>query len=366
MFLTGRVATEDGTRLPSDVLVERLCNARVRQQVYASPGGDFSMQLGPLTDSFVDATGDGSASNGASPSGRSPYGTPPRDPEMGIPRRDLVGCELRASAHGFRPNTVSLLDLSSFGNMMESVDVGAIVVHRISKTKGTMLSANPYNAPKDARAAYEQGLKAKKNGQVAAAQESFEKAVTLYPKYAIAWFQLGVVLQQQKQQPAARRAYMEAAMADKTLLPPYLSLTIMAYEEKNWTEVVRLSDHIIALDPTNHAALTEYILNLDALDFTGAYFYNAVANYHLNRIDEAEKNGLKVEHLDLRTPFPEVHLLLGNIFARKKNYAAAIMEMRTYLDLVPHATDVEQVREQLANFEKLNSSQSTIPTSDPH
>jgi len=45
MFLMGRVATNDGTAVPNDVLVERICNANVRQQVHATSRGDFSMQM---------------------------------------------------------------------------------------------------------------------------------------------------------------------------------------------------------------------------------------------------------------------------------------------------------------------------------
>src|SRR5437879_4474176 len=48
MFLLGRVATDDGTPVPHDALVERVCNNSVRQQVYASSRGDFSMQLGAM------------------------------------------------------------------------------------------------------------------------------------------------------------------------------------------------------------------------------------------------------------------------------------------------------------------------------
>jgi hypothetical protein len=43
MFLRGRVATNDGTPVPNDVLVARVCNNKVRQQLYASSHGDFSM-----------------------------------------------------------------------------------------------------------------------------------------------------------------------------------------------------------------------------------------------------------------------------------------------------------------------------------
>src|SRR5690242_10088948 len=58
VFLLGRITTPDGGALPMDVLIERVCNNKVRQQVYASPSGDFSMQLGSRTDSFPEASAD--------------------------------------------------------------------------------------------------------------------------------------------------------------------------------------------------------------------------------------------------------------------------------------------------------------------
>jgi len=66
------------------------------------------------------------------------------------------------------------------------------------------------------------------------------------------------------------------------------------------------------------------------LNYADAYFYNAVANYKLNKIEAAEKSGLKAEHLDLVTRFPQLHLLLAEIFAQKGNYDRAISEIQTY------------------------------------
>jgi len=81
-----------------------------------------------------------------------------------------------------------------------------------------------------------------------------------------------------------------------------------------------------------------------------------VANYKLNKVEDAEKSALKAEHLDLRNRFPQLHLLLAEIFARKNNYAMAVLETKTYLDLAPQAKDADHVREQLAKLEKLNAS----------
>src|SRR5258708_20591078 len=104
MFLRGRIATADGSPLSNDLLIDRVCNNRTRQQPYASPHGDFSMQLGSRTDSFPEASADPT----------SPYSAARKDSLMGISRRELTNCELRASASGFHSSLISLLDLDTF------------------------------------------------------------------------------------------------------------------------------------------------------------------------------------------------------------------------------------------------------------
>ena len=348
MFLRGRVATQDGTVIPSDMLIERVCNNRVRQEVYASPHGDFTMQLGSRADSYLDARGDPSPLNSAAR----------KDLDMGISRRDLMNCELRASAAGFHPGVISLMDLEAADS---NIDVGVIVVHRAIKIDGDTVSAILYKAPKAARRAYEKGVQAEKNGKLADAHKYFESAVAIHPSFANAWFKLGIVCQKQDQKDAARKAYTQATTIDTRFLPPYLSLASMAYETGNWTEVLTLTGHIMELDPLNNAAVAKYILDLDRLNYADAYFYNALANYKLNKIEEAEKSGLKAEHLDLVTRFPQLHLLLGEIFAKKNNYAMAISEMQTYLELVPDAKHADQIREKLTRLQSLNGA---VPSSE--
>jgi tetratricopeptide (TPR) repeat protein len=351
MFLRGRIATPDGAPVPNDLLVQRVCNNRVRQEVYASLRGDFSMQLGSRTDNFPEASAEASSSNGVTN----------RNSDMGISRRELTTCDLRVSASGFQARVISLMGLDTVGG---SIDVGAVVVQRAGKVEGATLSATPYKAPKDARRAYEKGLQAERNGKLADAHKYFETAVEIYPKYLNAWFQLGTVLQKENQNDAARKAYIQATTIDTKFLPPYLSLASMAFEAENWTEVLSLTGHILDFDPFNHADVTGYIIDLDPLNYAEAYFYNAAANYNLNKIEAAEKSALKAEHVDLRTSFPQLHLLLAHIYARKNNYATAISELQMYLELAPHAKNADQVREQLAKLQKLNGSALTSEKPD--
>jgi len=255
------------------------------------------------------------------------------------------------------------MDLTS--TLDRNIDVGAIVVQRAGNIEGMTLDATPYKAPRDASRAYEKGLEAERNGKLANARKYFEQAVKIYPPYAIAWFRLGTVLQKEEQNDAARTAYVQATTIDTKFLPPYLSLALMAYAAENWTAVLELTGHILDLNPLNQTAATGYILDLDPVNYADAYFYNAMANYKLNKFEDAEKSGLKAEHVDLRTHFPQLHLLLAEIFARKGNYAMAIAQIQTYLELVPHAEDADRVREQLAKLEKLNGSASTSEKPDP-
>jgi tetratricopeptide (TPR) repeat protein len=340
MFLQGHVATDDGTPVPNDVLVERVCNSRVRQQVHATSYGDFSMQLGAMNDNFLDATGD------------SQDVAPRRAPGTGISRHDLINCELRASVSGFRSDVVNLVDLTPVTSSME---VGAIVVHRAEKIKGMTLNVAAYKAPKDARRSFEKGIEAEKHGKLDEARQHLQKAVEIYPRYTSAWFRLGMVLQKATHNEAALTAYTEATKIDSKFLPPYLSLASMAYQEQDWTQVLNLTNHVLDGDPLRYADVTGYILDLDPLDYAEAYFYNSAANYKLNKIEDAEKSGLKAERLDLRPRFPQLHLLLAEIFTRKNNYATAISETKIYLELAPHAKNADRVREELAKLEKLNS-----------
>ena len=356
LFINGRIATEDGSPIPHDTVVERVCNSRVRQQVYASTNGDFSMQLGAMTDALLDASADGGGRDRPSRLQAS------RLPGGGISRTELASCDIRANLPGFRSTIISLVAITPDSG---SLNVGNIIVHRAVKPKGMTLSATPYQAPKDARKAFEKGMEAAKDGNYGNARKFFETAVQIHPKYIDAWFQLGSMLENLKEREAARAAYEKATSIDSKFLPPYLSLAGMEFETQNWNNVIDLTNHVIDLDPMKSASIKGYILDLDTFDFAEAYFYNSVANYRLSRFDAAEKSGLRTERLDVRSRFPQVHLLLASLFAKKGDYANAISQANLYLGLLPRANDAEQVRQWVAKLEQARSTAAAPPAEQP-
>lgn len=340
MFISGRVEVDDGSSVPRGVVIERVCGGAVRQEAYADARGYFSFELGRnlgvLPDSSVSGSGmdrragnfgnfsDGLPDMGSAESGR------------GMNRRRLFGCELRASASGFR-STVA--DLSRYDST-DIVNVGIIFLQRAERVQGTTLSATSFQAPKDARKAYEKGLEAAKKGKLAEAQKELEKAVQIYPRHAAAWFELGLVLQAQKQVEAARKAYSEALSADPRFVSPYFPLAQIAAQDGKWQEVLDITGRALELDPLNSPA---------------GYYFNAAAYYKLGNLEAAEKSARRAERLDQQHRIPRLHLLLGAILEEKKDYAGAIAEMRNYVKLSPQAGDAEAVKARLVNLEKLGA-----------
>ncbi len=344
IFLSGKVVLDDGTPPQEPVVIERVCNGRPRPEGYTDTKGRFSFQVGQNTAMMADASYDGMGSSG--------YGTPgipggrgmtagSRNQGMGSMGdmglgRDLSMCELRAVLPGFRSDTVNLANHRS----LDDPNVGTIVLHRLGNVEGTTISATSLQAPKDAKKAYQKGKDALKKNKAEEAEKHFQKAVDLYPKYAVAWYELGV-LQQKSQKPEdARKSYQQALAADSRLILPYLQLSMLAVQEKKWEEVVETTNRAVKLDP---------------VDFPQAYFFNSVANYYLRRMDAAEKSAREAQKLDTEHRYPKINHVLGVILAEKRDYPAAVEQMRSYLKFSPDAQDAETVKKQLVELEKLSN-----------
>jgi tetratricopeptide (TPR) repeat protein len=258
-----------------------------------------------------------------------------------------MNCDLRASLPGFRSDLVSLAGR----RMMDNPDVGTIILHRLGNVEGTTISATSLQAPKDAKKAFEKGTDALKKKKFEEAQKQLEKAVELYPKYATAWFELGMLYQQRKQVDLAKKAYAQALAADAKFVKPYLQLTQFSVQEQKWQEVADTTSRVIKLNP---------------FDFPFAYFYNSAANFNLRNFDAAEKSAREALKLDTQHRIPKIEHLLGIILANKQDYTGAAEHMKSYLQQVPEASDVDLVKKQLAEIERLLGARTaTQPAAPP-
>ena len=335
IFIQGKVLLDDGTVPSEQVIIQRVCNGgNGINEGYTDSKGQFSIELGRNAAVFQDASTN-SADDGFGRGGGF-GGTNNRPPGMGgfgggrqITERDLMGCEIRAQLAGFRSDPIQLAGRRT----MDNPNIGTIILRRIANVEGLTMSKTTLMAPKDAQKAYEKGRKLAQGKKPAEALKEYERAVGLYPQYAAAWFELGLVREMQNQAEPAMEAYLKSVEADAKFIKPYLQIAGLQARAQKWTDA---------------AATTEKAIKLNPYDFPNAYFYNAVANFNLQKMEEAEKAAREGVKLDSANRLPKLKHVLGVILAQKDDLSGAAENLKAYLKFAP--TDAN-AKDQLTRIE---------------
>ena len=184
------------------------------------------------------------------------------------------------------------------------------------------------------------GLDAIKKRKFEDAQNNFEKAVEAYPKYATAWYELGMLQSGQGKLDMARSYFDKAVECDSKFVKPYLQISILELQASKWKGLADVTDKLVTLDP---------------FDYPQAFFFNSVANYNLHNWEAAEKSAVAAEHLDTRHAIPKVSHILGMLLAMKKDYAGAAEQFKDVSEVRADAEDAAKVRTQLAEVEKITA-----------
>ena len=335
IFFSGKVMLDDGSAPPDAVRIERVCDGRSLFEVWTDEKGHFGFKV---TSGGGEVAGGDASLPGARPadlnkainSSSSQYSMPITT--------TLRNCELQAVLSGYRSERVSM----SIKSMMDDARVGTIVLHPMSRASSLVVSATTLEAPSNARKAYEKGLEDLRTEKWDAAIAEFAKAVKIYPRFAIAWYQLGLARQSRNDAAGAVEAWKEAQKSDPRYVKPYENLTLAADRRGDWADSEKYSHMWIQLDPE---------------DFPGAYLFNAVANARLNKVEEAERAAREGLRLDKDQKIPRMNYVLGLILMHKKEYAESVKCFRKYLELAPNANDAATVRQQLPQLEELAATQ---------
>ena len=325
IFVSGKVALSDDAPLPEAVKIDRLCSGTTRSVAHTDLKGRFSFELFRSTE-IADASSEASDSLGNI-----------ADRRMGR-NQSLLGCELRFSLPGFRTESVSLAEERS----LENPDLGTIILHRIANVEGLTVSATAALAPKDAKKLYEKGVEALTKKNSAEARKNFEKAVEIYPRYAVAWYELGILNEQRNQFDDARKSYSQAIAADAKYIPPHERLAWIALRESKWAEVAEHSDAVLRLDP---------------IDYPDSYYLSAVGNFQLGNLDAAEKSAREAVERDKGHKNPRASYVLALTLAQKGNFRDAAPLLRSFLEQNPDVPDAVAVRQQLASVEEAAKAQ---------
>ncbi len=333
LMLQGRVILDDGKTPNEPIVIERVCGTYVYKEGVANQRGEYSVQLGQNQAVFQDASTNGQTLNINPGAGRGLTSD--------VSPNALWDCELRASLAGYRSESVPLTNQRNADNPVIN-----FVLHYTGDLKGGTTSVTSEQAPKNAKKAYQKGLGAEKAGNPDEAQKEFLKAVELFPKYAVAWFELGRVYESRDHSPEAKDAYNHAISGDPNYVNPYEKLYQLAAKENNWPQVAELTGKLLGLDP---------------YDFADAYYYNAVANLQTNKLDAAERSARQA--VKVTGPKADVRSLytLGIILGRKGDLPGAVAELREFLKAAPRASNRAQIEQMISSAESAMAQTKAAP-----
>lgn len=326
-FVSGKVAIDDGTELTDPAAIQMVCHGHRYTTGYTDRKGSFSFQLADPTSADVS---DASSTLSTSASTRD--------------ERNWRDCEVQAVLAGF---SSELLELSSRMNTLESVDLGTITLHRLEHVEGTSISVTSLMAPKDAKKALENARDDEKKGKWTQAQQSLEKAVQIYRKYAVAWCELGRVQMHLNDAASAKKSFEQSIAADSKYVNAYDGLAQLAFAAKQWPLVVETTNKLLALNPVN---------------FPAAYLFNGLAQYEQGELDAAEKITRTGVRVDNGHQVPKLQYLLGMILLGKHEYQEASEQMQQYLGLVKEPAEVEAAKKELAEIARLSAGASAPAT----
>jgi len=200
------------------------------------------------------------------------------------------------------------------------------------------VSAASLAAPDKAKKQFQKGQEQAKKGKWAAACDYFRKAVQVYPRYAVAWLELGRAQMQQSNFMDAQESFQKAAAQDTKLLPAYLELARVQAQEKEWKALSVTTAKLVELAPDSSPML---------------WFLDSVANYNVHDFVRAESSATRGLRLDSVHKFPQLEYLYGLILATHQNYEGAALHIKSYLQLAPHAEDAQNAQEKLAELQRL-------------
>lgn len=323
-FVSGKVVLDDGTPLTEPAAIETLCLGSRHTVAFTDSHGAFSFQFGdPAMEGNADLS---DASNGMLSHRQNQQQA-----------SNWKECQLDAVLPGF---TSEVVELASRVSGMDDTDIGRVTLHRMGQVEGSSISVTSALAPGAAKKALDKAREAEKKGQWDQAEQALEKAVHIYPKYASAWNELGRVQMQKNNLVAAKQSFQQSVSADPKFVNPYDSLAVLAFQSKQWPEVVDTTNKLLALNPVN---------------FPTAYFLNGVANYYMRNFDAAEKIARQGTRVDDAHRVPRLQYLLGMILLQKRDYQGAAESMKQYLQLTKQPAEIAEAQKELGEIEKLSA-----------
>jgi Tfp pilus assembly protein PilF len=316
--LLGKVIVEGEPLLWNPILISVICNGTTMQTTQTDPHGNFKITAV----------------------------TKPGSTELqGDSKRQMEaryeGCTLQASFTGFHSSTVTVTER----NLRDDTNLGTLTLSRAGgREAGTAVSSTIDSAPANAVKAFDKARTELLEQKPDRAERDLEKAVEVYPSFAEAWYQLGR-LQQAENSGDARNSFAKAAATDPKFILPYDPLAGIAAQDGKWQEVADHTSRALQLDPDGTARI---------------WYFKALANFQLGKLDVAETSASKALLMDPNHAIANTEQLLAVILVQKGDYSGALVHLRNCLTYLPTGPSADLLKKQIALVE------SKVPAAKPN
>jgi Tfp pilus assembly protein PilF len=240
--------------------------------------------------------------------------------------------KLRVSGMGVVTAETGELDLTESGpNSTEYVSVHRVVSDQPGA--GT-LSLADLNVPSDAKKEFEKGTESMEKKNWPDAKEHLSHAVDIYPKYALAYNNLGVTYLKLGQGPQAVESFRSAVRFDEHIGQANLFLGQFYYENKDYKNAEPCLQHALDAEPRNPQILL------------------ALANTEMRNgeTDPALANAQKVHALPDHRKYALAHLIAAQILSNKGENEKVAEEYRQFLKEDPGSPMAPRVKDALSKL----------------
>ena len=198
---------------------------------------------------------------------------------------------------------------------------------------GTVTVAN-LNIPEKARKELDNGAEAMDHGDLAGAVKHFEKAAKIYPNYASAFNNLGVIAAQQKHFETARTYFEKAVSLDDHFPDAYLNLSKLDLNQQKFQDAKQPLARVLAMEPNN----------------LGALLMMATCELITGQNESAIAYARKIHELP-HEKFAASHLVAARALEASHHPDQAIEEYRIFLQEAPSSEFTHSAQEALARLQ---------------
>jgi tetratricopeptide (TPR) repeat protein len=196
-----------------------------------------------------------------------------------------------------------------------------------------VVSVEQLQVPESARSQFRKGVRRLREGKTVEAEQAFQKAIRIYPKFAASYMRLGALYADQGRFPEADEAIEKALAIHKNSSSGYAYLGYIYMQEKHAALAEQAFHHSIGISSRNWFAQLELgRLLYQQKDYQTAYPYLVAAH-------------------ELHPQLRPIHLLLYNDLIRLNRRKRALTEVDEFLarfPKAPEAAKLRKVREALA------------------